>query len=106
MKWRLEIDARAAKELRTFPADIKARILRIGELLTEFGPENVGQPHVRHLKDKLWEIRASGRDGIGRALYFITEGRRIVILSVFIKKTRKAPDRETAKAIKRMLDHG
>lgn len=106
MKWRLEIDDRAAKELRTFPADIRARILRVGQLLKEFGPQNVGLPHVRYLRDKIWEMRASGKDGIGRALYFTAEERRIVILSAFVKKTRKTPDRELAKALKRMLDHG
>lgn len=106
MKWHLEFDGRAAKELRTFPADIRARIFRVGKLLTEFGPQNVGLPHVRRLRDKLWEMRASGKDGIGRAIYFTAEGRRIVILSAFVKKTPKTPGRELAKALKRMLDHG
>lgn len=106
MNWRLEIDERAAKELRTFPADIKARLLRVGELLETFGPHDVGLPHVRHLRDKLWEMRASGKDGIGRALYFTTEGRRIILLSAFVKKTQKTPDREIEKARKRMSDHG
>ena len=106
MTWHLEIDERAAQELRTFPADIRARIFRIADLLTDFGPQNVGLPHVRYLRDKLWEMRASGKDGIGRALYFTAEGRRIVILSAFVKKTQKTPARELAKALKRMLDHG
>jgi phage-related protein len=106
MTWYLEVDERAARELRTFPADIRARIFRVGQLLTEFGPQNVGLPHVRYLRHKIWEMRASGKDGIGRALYFTAEGRCIVILSAFVKKTQKTPQRELAKALKRMLDNG
>jgi phage-related protein len=39
-------------------------------------------------------MRLSGRDGIARALYATTAGRRIVILRAFIKKTQKVPRHE------------
>ena len=41
----------------------------IAEMLEDFGPQEVGRPHVRPLEGKLWEIRMQGRDGIARAVY-------------------------------------
>lgn len=29
----------------------------------------MGEPHIKHLEGKLWELRLTGRDGIARALY-------------------------------------
>lgn len=48
----------------------------------------------------LFEIRAKGREGIGRAFYCTVVGQRIVILHAFIKKTEQTPmrDLETAHA--------
>jgi phage-related protein len=48
-------------------------------------------PHIKSLGDKLWEIRASGRDGIARGIYIYATGKRIVILHAFIKKSQKTP---------------
>ena len=39
--------------------------------------------------DGLFEIRAKGQEGIGRALFCTVVGKRIVILHGFIKKTEK-----------------
>ena len=89
-------------ELNTFPADMRARFTRIVELIESFGLQNVGMPHVRHLKDKLWEIRTKGRDGIGRALYVTIEGERVIVLRAFIKKSQKTPVREIRLAMERV----
>jgi phage-related protein len=53
----------------------------------------MGDPHVRHIEGKLWEMRPSGRRLEGRALYVAATGRRVVIVLAFLKKTRKTPDR-------------
>jgi phage-related protein len=73
------------------PPDIRARFLRVAELLEAFGPQQVGMPHVRHLEDKLWEMRLQGRDGIARAVYVAQSGQRLAVLHVFSKKTQKTP---------------
>ncbi len=100
--WTIEtLDRRVDKEIASLPADIQARLIRIGDLIVEFGPSNVGMPHVRHLENALWEIRMKGRDGIGRAMYVVTEGQRIVIVHAFTKKTQKTPASALAKARKR-----
>lgn len=89
--WQLLIHPKAEAEIRALPPDVRARFLRIGELLTSFGPRNVGMPHVRHIEGALWEMRMSGRDGIARALYAALEGERLVVLHAFGKKTQKTP---------------
>ncbi len=78
-------------ELLSLPKDMQARFLRISELLESFGPQRVGLPHVRPLGDKLWEMRLTGRDAIGRAIYTAWAGRRLVVLHAFVKKTQKTP---------------
>jgi len=58
-------------------------------------------PHVKPLRDKLWEMRMSGRDGIARAIYVLAHGRRIVILHEFAKKTQKTPPEAIRLALRR-----
>lgn len=42
-----------------------------------------------------------GRDGIARAAYVAASGKRVVVVHVFTKKTRKTPRREIDVALKR-----
>ena len=94
MKWTVEpLNTTVAEELLALPSGMRARFLRVAELLNEFGPQQVGVPHVRHLEGKLWEMRLLGKEGIGRAIYVATPGRRIVVLHAFVKKTEKTPRR-------------
>ena len=90
------------QELQALPADMRARLVRICELIAAVGLERVGAPHVRHLAGPLWEMRMSGRAGISRALYVANrDDERIVIVRAFIKKTRKTPRREIDLALRR-----
>jgi phage-related protein len=104
VRWHIELTEEAEAEIDALPADIRARFLRIAELLEEFGPQNVREPHVRHLEDKLWEMRLTGRAGIARALYFAASGRRLIVVRAFVKKTRKTPRREIELALRRMRE--
>ena len=78
-------------ELEALPTDIRSRFVRVSGLLEQFGPQDVGMPHIKSLGDKLWEIRVSGRDGIARGIYIYGSAKRIIVLHVFIKKTQKTP---------------
>lgn len=90
--WRVEaLDESVVREIEALPADMQARFLRIAERVRSIGLANVGEPHVKHIEGKLWEIRMSGRDGIGRAIYVAATGRRVVVLHAFMKKTQKTP---------------
>ncbi len=100
MTWHVELIAEAERELRALPPDIIARFLRVANLVAEHGPRQVGMPHIRHLEDKLWEMRLTGRDGIARAIYVARSGQRLIVLHVFIKKTQKTP--RTALALARV----
>ena len=88
-------------ELLSLPKDMQAHFLRISELLESFGPQRVGLPHVRPLGEKLWEMRLTGRDGIGRAIYTAVAGRRLIVLHAFVKKTQKTPRSALDLALKR-----
>lgn len=85
----------------SLPKDMQARFLRISALLEAFGPQHVGLPHTRPLGEKLWEMRLTGKDGIGRTIYTATSGRRLVVLHAFVKKTQKTPRRAIEIALRR-----
>ncbi len=92
----------AEPELAALPADMQARFLHIAELLQDFGPHRVGMPHTRPLDGKLWEMRMQGRDGIARAVYAAVQGRRLLVLYVFVKKTQTTPRSALETARKRL----
>ena len=80
---------------------MRARLARIALLIEQKGLERVGEPHVKHIEGRLWEMRMNGKSGISRALYVTAAGQRVVVLRVFIKKTDKTPRREIDLAISR-----
>ena len=65
----------------------------VAELLEAHGPTAVHEPYVKHIEDKLWEMRMRGKDGIARAIYISVRPQRIVVLHAFIKKTQRIPRR-------------
>lgn len=102
IRWTVEtLNDTVDAEIAALPADMRARFLRIAELIQSVGLEHVSEPHVKHLDGKLWEMRMTGRDGIARALYVVVTGRRVVVVRAFIKKTQKAPRREIELALAR-----
>ena len=102
MNWLVEVLNDIVRgEIRALPADLRARFVRLGERISQVGLESMREPHVKHLKDKLWEMRMTGRDGIARALYVTATGRRVIVVRVFVKKTQKTPDSEINLALER-----
>jgi phage-related protein len=95
------LNATVDAEIEALPADMQARLVRISELITAVGLEQVGLPHVKPVQMPLWEIRLSGQSGIARALYLTARDRRVVILRVFVKKTQKTPHSEIRLALER-----
>ncbi|AFZ43000.1 protein of unknown function DUF891 [Halothece sp. PCC 7418] len=102
MNWSVEtLSEIVDEELSSLPEDMKARFVRIAELIAEHGLPNVGRPYVKHLEGFLWEIRMTGKDGISRALYVTAKPKRVVVVRVFIKKTQKTPRKEIKLALQR-----
>ena len=88
-------------EVEALPEDMRARLTRITRLIEVNGLEFVGEPHVRHIEGRIWEMRLKGRTGIARALYVTASRRRVVIVRAFVKKTEKTPQREIELALVR-----
>jgi phage-related protein len=102
MEWQVEVlNETVASELEALPKDMRAKYLRITELIRRAGLHDIGLPYVKHIEGKLWEMRLSGRDGIARALYITAIGRRIVVLRAFVKKTQTTPRSEIELALRR-----
>jgi phage-related protein len=102
MAWTVEtLNETVDAELAELPADMRARLVRISELIESVGLPNVKEPHVRHIRGQVWEIRLKGKAGIARALYVTAKQQRLVILRAFIKKTEKTPKGEIDLALQR-----
>ena len=92
MPWTvLALNHLVEEEIEKLPVDMRARLARITGLIEQHGFEALPRDTVKHLEDKLWELRITGRDGISRAIYVTASGRRVVIVRVFVKKTQKTP---------------
>jgi phage-related protein len=90
-------------EIEAWPVEVLADYARMVELLMEHGP-NLRLPYSRAFGGGLFELRARGRSGAGRAFYCFLINRRVVILHAFVKKSRQTPDRELKLARKRMKE--
>ena len=102
MKWRVEfLDDEVLAAPSAFPRDILGIFERIVSLIVGHGLERVREPYVKHLEGQVWEMRMKGRDGIARAACVTATGRRVVVVHVFAKKTRKIPRREIDTALRR-----
>lgn len=64
----------------------------------------LGMSFTRSMGDGLFEIRAKGREGIGRAFFCTVVGSKVMILHSFIKKSQKTPAKELAIARRRMKE--
>ena len=107
MAWVVELlDGRVQDELDALPPAMQARFRRVVELVQAYGLEQVHEPHVKHLKGPLWEMRMKGKDGISRAVYVTAKGRRVVVVRIFVKRTQKAPQREIEIALQRAQEVG
>lgn len=102
MRWVVEtLNPTVDAEIGALPADMRARFVRFSELIEQLGFDALPRDSVKHLEDRLWELRLMGRDGISRAIYVKASGRRVVVVRVFVKKTQKTPPRELAIARQR-----
>ena len=64
----------------------------------------VGEPLVRHIEGKLWELRRESQTKTYRLLYAFLPGQWILFLHGFQKKTPKTPRREIDLAVARLDD--
>ncbi len=102
MDWTVETVSGADAELAALPVALRARMIRLLEMVQNVGLEALRAPHVRHVEGKLWELRVRAEGGIARGIYVTAAGRRVVLLHVFAKKSRRTPRQALATARQRM----
>ncbi len=102
MAWSVEtLNETVDAELSALPPDMRARYVRTAELIEAVGLPNVREPHVKHVRGPIWEVRLKGKAGIARALYVAARGQRLVVVRVFVKKSQKTPGSEIDLALRR-----
>lgn len=102
MEWVVETVSGVDAEIDALPLALRARLLRLLATVRQFGLEALRPPHAKHLEGKLWELRVRADGGSARGIYVTTQGRRVVVLHVFAKKSRRTPHRALTTARERM----
>ena len=104
MPWEIQYYSETVRQdIAAWPVGIRAMYARITERMQVFGP-HLGMPFTRPLGEGLFEVRAKGKEGIGRALFCTTAGQTIMILHAFIKKSQKTPQRDLELARRRLRE--
>ena len=102
MKWKVTYYSdQVTDSVRKWPKKLKAKYLRIVDLIEEHGAQ-LGEPLTKQIDKGLFEIRIKAQEGIARALYCYVVDKEIIILHAFIKKTQKTPANAIQLAKKRM----
>lgn len=96
-------NTRVLAEIESWPVGVLADYARTVELLMCFGPE-VRMPHSRSMGGGLFELRASGPEGQGRAMYCFAPNGAIVVVHACVKKTRATSRHDLAVARGRMKE--
>ena len=102
MGWTVETVSAVEAEIEALPVPLSARLVRLLEAVENVGLQALRGPHVKHLDGKLWELRVRAAGGTARGIYVTAAERRVVVLHVFAKKSRKTPRRALATARERM----
>jgi phage-related protein len=79
--------------------EIKAKYIGMIDFLEEYGPF-LSRKYTKKIKKDLYELRITGKEQI-RVLYTI-QGRTMILLHAFKKKTQKTPLKEIKTAILRL----
>ena len=92
MQWTVVTHDSADEEIAALPVGLRARLLGLMEMIENVGLDRMREPHVDHVKGKIWELRAKAKEGIARGLHFSHAGRTVVVLhAAFVKKSPKTP---------------
>ena len=91
--------------LKEQPAKVQDKIFKILEAIETL--ERVPQNYLKHIAgtDGLYEARVLFASNIWRVFCFFDEGRLVILLNGFQKKTQKTPKKEIDKALKLMAEY-
>jgi phage-related protein len=91
-------------EFDALPKDIKARFIHLVKMVEELGLPLIGEPYVKHVDGKLWAMRVQANSGYGRGFYCARQGRQVVVLHYFVKKSAATPRNELKLARQRLVE--
>jgi phage-related protein len=104
MPWEIQYYSEAVRrKIEAWPVGIRAMYARITERMEAFGP-HLGMPLTCPMGEGLFELRAKGKEGIGRAFFCTAVGHIILILHAFIKKSQKTPRTDLELAQRRLRE--
>lgn len=83
---------------------MKAKAFREISLLQEHG-HDLREPHVKYMKDGIFELRVKTGSNISRIFYFFFTKSDIILTNGFIKKTQKTPAKFIEKALEYKRNH-
>lgn len=93
---------------RSLPVKHRAKSTRDIDMLAEFGPD-LQEPFVKALRGDryrgMWELRTRFAGDISRIFYFLSSGRRFVLLHGYLKKDTRLSVRDLEIARKYMDDY-
>lgn len=68
MPWTVEtLDVTVDAEIAALPISLQARLIRLFEMVEHLGLERIHEPHAKHLRGKLWELRAKSPEELREA---------------------------------------
>ncbi len=91
--------------LKEQPTKVQDKIFKILEAIKTL--ERVPQNYLKHLAgtDGLYEARVQLASNIWRVFCFFDEGKLVILLNGFQKKTQKTPKKEIDKALQLMAEY-
>lgn len=102
--WSIEFsDENSKSEFDELPVHLKSRGARLLDILEIEGNSARGKI-TKPLGKGLFEIRIRADKDIARSLYVYEIGRKIIILTTFIKKTEKTPKDKIELALQRLKE--
>jgi phage-related protein len=103
MNWKIDFYIGIDEQILAMPPKIQARMLKLLELMERHGA-NLGPPHTEAMGDGLFEIRAKAQEGIGRGLFCYLQGKHVMVLHAFVKKSQKTPMKDLELARQRQQE--
>ena len=91
--------------LKEQPLKVQNKIFKILEAIETL--ERVPKNYLKHIEgtEGLYEARVQLTSNIWRVFCFFDEGRLVILLNGFQKKTQKTPQKEIDRAIKLMAEY-
>lgn len=90
--------------VQTVPTKDKGKIAAYIAFLRDHGGR-LDEPYSRYIRSGIRELRIEFARNRHRIFYITIEGKKIILLHAFLKKTPKTPEQEIARALNNFEDY-